>query len=139
MLVEEVMTPNVATVSPESSLINAAKIMASDDVGWLPILADEKILGVLSDRDLVVRGLCEGRDPNVAMVSQIMSPGVVTCHTTDPVEEAERLMKDHKVRRLLVVDSDEHLAGTLSVGDLAVRLEQPDDAGNVMAEICRND
>jgi CBS domain-containing protein len=137
MLVEEVMTPRVATIDTDSTLAQAAKVMRDDDVGWLPVLADGKVVGVVSDRDLVVRAVSEGRGPDSVKVSQVMSSGPICCRGSQTLEEAEQLMKEKKVRRLLVVDVDGRPAGALSVGDLAARLEDRERAGDVLGRICQ--
>ena len=121
----EIMTPDVDWVSPDMPVAEAARKMADDSVGALPVCGDDgKLQGVVTDRDLTVRVLAEGRDPRATTVGEIADqPEVVTIGADDPAEEVIRTMKDHGVRRLPVIDGQK-LVGMVSQADVARALPE---------------
>ncbi|MEO6279751.1 CBS domain-containing protein [Roseateles sp.] len=119
--IADIMSTDVTTIQPQESLRRAAQAMQELDVGALPVCDGERLLGMLTDRDIIVRGIAAGLNPDQACVSDIMSPGVDTCSPEQDSDEAKRLMGERQVRRLPVVDADQRLVGILSLGDLAVR------------------
>jgi CBS domain-containing protein len=116
--VREVMTPDVVSIPPELTLQDAASIMKTLDVGSLPVSDGERLIGVITDRDITVRAIAEGRDPRTTDVADVMSAEVVCCHEDDEVQRAARLMQREQLRRLLVVDAGGRLVGVVSLGDL---------------------
>lgn len=121
MLLREVMTPQVETIETEDSVQEAAARMRDLDIGMLPVAGDSGFEGVLTDRDIVVRGMAAQRDPAQTMVSQVMTEQALSMPGDTPVSEAMSSMEQKQIRRLLVVDESEALIGVLSLGDLAVR------------------
>lgn len=119
--IADIMSTDVRTIQPQESLRRAAQCMQQLDVGALPVCDGERLLGMLTDRDIAMRAVADGLDPDQACVSDIMSPDVRTCRADEDAEEAKRLMGDLQVRRLPVVDQDRRLVGIVSLGDLAVR------------------
>ena len=122
MQVKEVMTPNVEVIHPDSTLQDAAEKMKTLDVGPLPVCEGDRVVGMITDRDVTVRAVAEGYDPWTTPVRQAMTPEVISCYEDQDVAEAARLMKDKQVRRLLVLSRDQRLVGLVSLGDLAVGL-----------------
>jgi CBS domain-containing protein len=122
----EAMTPDVVTVAPDASLTSAARLMRESDIGPLPVCEQRRIVGMLTDRDITVRAIAEGRDPNTTRVDEVMTPEVICCMEADDIERAAQLMQSSQLRRLLVVDGEGRLAGIVSLGDLA--LQTGDDA-----------
>jgi len=120
MKVKDVMTRGAECASPDDTLQAAARKMKSLDVGPLPVCDHDRITGMLTDRDIVVRAVAEGRDPLTAKVREAMSEGVVYVFEDDDVNEAARLMKEKQIRRLIVLNRDKRLTGIVSLGDLAV-------------------
>jgi CBS domain-containing protein len=120
MLIKDIMTRGVETVSPQTTLQEAAARMKTLDVGPLPVCDGDRIEGMVTDRDIVVRGIAEGRDPRTTKVSDVMTRDVATCRENDDVREAARTMKDKQIRRLLVVDDKHKVSGIVSLGDVAV-------------------
>jgi CBS domain-containing protein len=118
MKVGDVMTPGIETVSPDASIQEAATLMAEHDVGALPVMA-ERLEGILTDRDIILRVVVDGRDPTQVRVRDIMSSRLFTCTADDTVETALRTMREHQVRRLPVLDGDEHVIGIVALSDLA--------------------
>jgi CBS domain-containing protein len=135
--VSEIMTPVITSVEAEQTIQDAAELMRSQDIGALPVCDQHHVVGFLTDRDLAVRAVATGRDPGTTLVRDVMSRGVVSCYEDDEVAECARLMEAHKVRRVVVLNGSDRLAGIVSVDDLAVRLEQPAVSGQVLDEISR--
>ena len=132
MQVKDIMTRDVRAIHVDECLEAAAAAMALLDVGPLPVHDDEKLVGVLTDRDIVVRAVATGMDPIQTRVGQVMTPAVVSCYENHDVKEAARLMEEHQVRRLMVLDRDGQLVGIVSLGDLAVGTGDEQLAGEVL-------
>lgn len=118
MEVREVMTAEVVSIPPELTLQDAASIMKTLDVGSLPVSDGERLIGVISDRDITVRAIAEGRDPRTTDVGDVMTAEVVCCQEDDEVQRAAGLMQREQLQRLLVVDAGGRLVGVVSMGDL---------------------
>ena len=119
MRVNEIMTREVDIVSPETTLVQAAELMARDDVGALPIGQERSLAGMLTDRDIVVRGVAQGRDPFSTPVREVMTQELIFVFEDQDVQQAAFLMSSRQVRRLPVLDRGHRLVGILSLGDLA--------------------
>ena len=123
--IKEVMTPSPTTVEPGASVVDAARTMRERDTGIVPVVENGKLIGTVTDRDIVVRLIAEGRDPGSATVREIASTDLVTVDPQQELDEGLRLMAQHKVRRLPVVEEDGRLVGIVSQADVA---RQEDDA-----------
>jgi CBS domain-containing protein len=135
MLVKFIMTLDVEWVSDDTSIQEAARLMKTLDVGSIPVRrADGEIVGMLTDRDLAIRAAAEGLDPITTKVRDVMTVDVVYCYEDQDVQDAVRLMEGLQLRRLLVLNRDNQLAGILSLGDLAVRANGP-NAAEVLKEV----
>lgn len=119
MNVEQVMTRPVEVVNPSDTLRTAAEAMRAVNAGSIPVCEGETPVGVITDRDIVVRAIALGHDPDTATVADVMSDVVQSCTPDMPIEEASRLMKEHQIRRLVVLDEEHKLVGIVSLGDLA--------------------
>ena len=137
MQLKDVMTKVVEVVRPEETLRQAAAKMRSADVGSLPVCDGAKVLGMLTDRDIVVRAAAEGHDPDATRVDEIMTGEAFYCYDDQDVDDAARLMSDRQVRRLVVLDRENRLAGIVSLGDLAVDTGDQKLAGKVLTEVSR--
>jgi CBS domain-containing protein len=120
MKIRDVMTPHAKCIGPDSTLVEVARQMRELDVGSLPICENDRLAGMVTDRDLVLRGIAEARDPGSTPVRELMSPGIVYIFEEQDVGEAARLMEVKKIRRLPVLNRDKRLVGIVSLGDLAV-------------------
>ncbi|MET9254687.1 CBS domain-containing protein [Streptomyces sp. NPDC003717] len=116
--VKDVMTPGVAAVRPESSLVEAAQLMRTQDIGDVVVADGQEVVGVLTDRDITVRAVAEGLDPMAVAVRAVCTPDPVVISPDDPVTDAIALMREHSVRRLPVVENGLPV-GIVSLGDLA--------------------
>lgn len=131
-LVREVMTPGVAAVRPDASLVEAAQLMRAQDIGDVLVADGDLLVGVVTDRDITVRAVAEGADPLTVNARTVCTPDPVYVSPEDEVATAVALMRRHAIRRLPVVE-DGRPVGVVSLGDLAIS-EEPDSA---LAEISR--
>jgi len=135
MQVCEVMTANVECVNPSATLVDAARKLRKLDVGSLPVCGDgNQVVGLVTDRDIVVRAVADGRSMHETKVRDIMTTHVECCFDDQAVEHAAQIMRDKQIRRLIVLDRDMHLAGIVSLGDLAVDTDE-DIAGHALEGI----
>jgi CBS domain-containing protein len=116
--VQEAMTSNPTAITPETTAQEAARLMKTEDVGALPIVEDGRLTAVITDRDLAIRLLAEGRGTETA-VREVASQDLVTIDPQQNLDEAARLMAQHQVRRLPVVEEDGRLVGMLAQADVA--------------------
>ena len=116
----DIMTRDVQTIRPDATVFEAASLMRRLNVGALPITEGRRLRGMLTDRDVVVRAVADGRDPHLTSAADAMSSEIVYAYAQDPVTKAARLMRQHQIRRLPIVDQDKNLVGIVSLGDLAV-------------------
>jgi CBS domain-containing protein len=129
------MTSSVAIISPDRTLKEAAGKMEAFDVGDLLVCEGQRLVGVLTDRDITIRATAEGLDPERAHVADVMTPDVVFCAEDQDVKEAAKVMEEVQVRRLPVLDREMHLTGIVSLGDLAVRTGNKKLAGEVLERV----
>ena len=132
--VGDIMNTDVETISPDATIEEAAQQMRDGDYGVLPVGDDENLIGIITDRDIAIRAVAEGKDVDTP-VSEVMSEGVVCANEDDSVEEAAQIMSDHQIRRLPVVDSDGKLIGIVSIGDFAVEASDLGPVAEAMSEI----
>jgi CBS domain-containing protein len=133
MNIRDVMTPNPRTVSPTDSIQNAARIMRDEDTGAVPVVDEGRPVGILTDRDIVVRAVADGGQLN-RPVRDIVSGSVVVATPDMSTREASALMSEHQVRRLPVVEN-ERLVGIVSIGDLAVKEGRDGRTGDTLQAI----
>jgi len=121
MRITEIMTADVETVDLDATVEEAAQVMSDADVGCVPVIDEGKVMGVLTDRDIVLRAVAESLSPSDTPVSEVMTRVVVHCYEDDDIEKAAKLMQDEQVRRVFVYDRDGLLTGVVSLGDLALK------------------
>jgi CBS domain-containing protein len=114
----DVMTSEIKTVAPDATAKEAASFMLAADTGSIPVCEDDKVIGMITDRDIAVRGVAEGRGPDCS-VRDLMSSDIVYARDTDDVLAVAQRMSDAQVRRLPVLDADDRLVGMVSLGDLS--------------------
>jgi len=124
--VREVMTDRPRCVTPETPISEAARLMKSDDVGFLPILEGERLAGIVTDRDIVLQAVAEEKDPRGMPVREVASRELVTIGPEEDLSEALRLMASHQVRRIPVVDEDSRLVGIVAQADIAREVKDKD-------------
>lgn len=129
------MTRNVEVIRPDATIHDATSTMKGLNVGFLPVCDGRRLVGVLTDRDIVVRALAEGRDPQQTPVRDTMSADVIYAFDDEPVERAAELMQRHQIRRLPIVDRAKNLVGVVSLGDLAVDTHDRRLSGSTLERI----
>ncbi len=134
MKIEQAMTRDVRTIKPSTTLREAAKLMVEIDAGSLPVAENDKLVGMLTDRDIAVRAIAAGKGPDTT-AGETMSPQVLYCYVDQDIDEVCQNMADQQVRRLPVVDRDKKLVGIVSIGDLA--RNDDDAAGEALEGIAR--
>jgi CBS domain-containing protein len=135
MQLKDVMTSNVEVVHPDAVVQDAAKKMRDLDVGSLPVCDGQRLVGTLTDRDITIRAVADGRDPKATPVRETMTAQVIYCFEDQPVEEAAKVMRDKQIRRLPIINRDKRLVGIVSLGDLAVDTNNARMAGKTLTEI----
>ena len=137
MKVNEIITHDPQVIRPETALIEAAQKMKSLDIGMLPVCDGDRLVGVITDRDIAVRGVAQGYDPKTARVQEVMTPEVIYCFDHEDVKEAAKKMEEKQVRRLPVLNREKRLVGIVSLGDLAVRTGKEKMAGEVLERVSK--
>jgi CBS domain-containing protein len=137
MKLQEVMTRNIEFIDGDAPLQQAAERMRDMDVGVMPVREDNNVVGLITDRDLVVRGVAEGKNTDSTPVKDIMTTEMWCMKETDTVEEAAKTMEGKKVRRLLVLNEQGSVSGIVSLGDVAVH-SKPSLGGETLEEISKS-
>ena len=132
--IRDLMTENPRTTTPDAGVIEAARIMRDDDVGLVPVVDGDRLVGTVTDRDIAIRVVAEGRDPSSTTVGEIASKDLVTIDPDQDLDEALRLMARHQVRRLPVVEEDGRLVGIVAQADVA-RHGDDSQTGQVVEQI----
>jgi CBS domain-containing protein len=135
-IIKDVMTSNPCSIDAEKSVAYAAKMMREEDVGLAPIVEGDKLIGMLTDRDIAIRVVAEGRNPEQVKVADVASKQVVTIDPQQDLDEALRVMAKHQVRRLAVLEEDGKLVGVVAQADIA---REGDDmqTGKLVEEISK--
>lgn len=136
MKVKEIMSPKVITINKTESIADAARKMRDNDIGFLPVMAEGKVIGVVTDRDITCRGVTREREPKDVRISDVMSPDAVWCHANEEVSDAIRLMEGRQIRRLPVLDAQQSLVGMLSLGNVSTHVPH-ELAGEAIEAISR--
>jgi CBS domain-containing protein len=134
--IREAMTANPCTIDADKPVAYAAKMMKDEDVGLAPIVEGEQLIGTVTDRDIAIRVVAEGKNPESTTVREIASKQLVTIDPQQSLDEALRLMAQHQVRRLPVVEEDGRLVGVVAQADIAKEAD-PAKAGEMVEEISR--
>ena len=133
MKVSEVMTEDVTWVGPDTKIPDIAKRMRAEDIGSVPIAENDRLIGMVTDRDIVVRAVADGGNVEMISARQVMSPHVLYCYEDESIEHVLKNMGDKQVRRLPVMNREKRLVGLVSLGDLSRAAEKR--AGNALREI----
>ncbi len=134
----DVMTKELVYASPQDTVSHVAQLMKMEDIGPVLIVDNEesrRLVGIVTDRDLVLKVIAEGQDPNTTRVEEVMSKKLVTCRADDDVENAMKAMAQYQLRRIPVVEDDNRLVGIISQADIATRVGEPEKTAEVVKEI----
>lgn len=137
MLVKDVMHKKAKVINFQDSVEAAAKIMVSEDCGSIPVEKDDRMVGMLTDRDIAIRVVAKGKDPKNTKVKDVMSEGINYCFEDDNLEEASAKMSGKKHRRLPVVNQERRLVGMLSLGDIARKNQATQVSGDILSHVCQ--
>ena len=134
----EVMTKNLVCCLPDDSVAKAAELMKSENIGSIPVIENEqtqKLVGIVTDRDLALKIVAEGRDAKSTVVEAVMTHMLVTCRVDDDLQKALDAMAEHQLRRIPVVDNDNKILGIIAQADVATRANQPEKTAEMVKEI----
>jgi CBS domain-containing protein len=132
----ELMTPSPTCCQPGHTIVEVAEIMKREDVGLVPVIDESsKLIGLLTDRDIVMKVVADGRDPRGTAVSEVMTTETASCLEQDSVETVMQRMASHQVRRIPIVDSAGTIVGIVAQADVATRLANPRETGEVVQAI----
>jgi CBS domain-containing protein len=135
MQIKEVMTRGVVLIDPECTLQQAGEKMKDLDIGALPVCENNRAVGMITDRDIVIRSVAAGHDPHVDTVRDVMTPEIVFCFEDQDLATGIQFMKQKQVRRLAVLNGEKQLVGILSLGDLALNPNCDEVAGMVLKSV----
>lgn len=138
---EDVMTPKPVCCLPTDNLMMVAQLLKSENIGSLPVIENnetQKLIGIITDRDLALRIIGEGRDAKSTRVEAVMTRKVVTCRADDDAQRALDAMSDHQLRRIIVVDSVNKVLGIISQADVATRVNQSEKTAEMVKEISQS-
>ena len=133
---KDVMSRDVKVISPDATIREAARKMLEGDFGMMPVGENDRMIGAISDRDIAILGVADGKDPNTK-VRDVMSEGITWAYEDDSVDEAAKIMSEHQIRRLPVVNSDKRLVGIVALGDFAVESSDIEPAADALSEISK--
>ena len=133
--ISDAMTRGAHTLSPTDKLVTAAQAMNEYDIGALPVCEGGRLSGMVTDRDLVVRGVAQGAAPDEAAVASVMSPDVCCCYEDEPVADALERMRREQIRRMPVIDRQQRLVGMVALGDLATKHNDAGGTGQALRDI----
>ena len=134
MKVKDVMHKGVSWVEPDVKLNAIAKIMKESDIGAVPVGENDRLVGMVTDRDITCRGLASGKDSKKLTAKDVMSKGITYCNENEEIEDALRIMENHQIRRLPVMNEEKRMVDMLSLGDISHSLPQ-DLSGEVMKAV----
>ena len=136
MKVKEIMSSPCEKIDSSSSICEASELMRSSDVGVLPVEKSGRIVGIVTDRDIVVRGIAQHLNPEKTSISKVMSSDVTWCYEDDDVEDVVKKLEEKQIHRLLVLNSDEQPVGILSLSDIAVKMSDETLTCRALEKIC---
>jgi len=134
MKVKDVMHRGVTWVEPGTSIKDVARMMRDDDIGSVPVGENDRLVGIVTDRDIICRGIADGADIATLTAGDVMSKPIIYCRAEDDLEQAVRIMEKNKIRRLPVIDNDKRLTGMLALGDISA-IGGEEMAGEVMRSV----
>ena len=135
MQVKDIMTRDVEMISSDAKIVEAAQKMKLLEIGALPVWEGDELVGILTDRDITVRAIANGKDPAATRVSEIMTPEIFYCYQDDDIQHAAQLMEEKCIRRLLVLGSESEPVGFISLADLSVKTRDEHLSGEVLEKV----
>ena len=133
---KDLMSRDVKVISPDATIMDAAQQMLNGNFGMLPVGENDRMIGAVSDRDIAIRAVAEGKDGNTK-VRDVMTANIIWAYEDDSVDDAAKLMSEHQIRRIPVVNVDKRLVGIVALGDFAVDSSDIKTAGEALSEISK--
>ena len=136
----EVMTKSPTCCLPSDTVEKAAQLMKREDVGPIPVVESyqtNRLIGIITDRDLAIKVVAEGRDPTATRLEEVMTRNPVACRAEDELQKVLKAMEEHQVRRIPVVDDQDHIIGIIAQADVATRIGEPMKTAEVVKEISK--
>jgi CBS domain-containing protein len=137
MKVKDIMSSPVEEIRSDATISQAARMMQMSDIGVLPIMKDGDVVGVLTDRDIAIRVVAEGLDPQETSVSEVMSSEIICCSEDSSMEDAATLMEENQVHRLLVLSGANRVSGIISIADIVRRISDDHLIHEILESICQ--
>jgi CBS domain-containing protein len=134
MKLNQIMTGDVEVIHPDDTLETAAQKMRDRDIGFLPVCDGDRLIGVLTDRDLITRALAEGMESKAMLGRDLVTSPAIYCFDDQSVDEAAKLMHDNQIRRLVILSRDKRMVGVVSLGDLAMNIDDK-KSGDVLQSV----
>ena len=137
----EIMTQNPSCCLPDDMVVKVAKMMSRENIGSIPVIESietKKLVGIITDRDLALKIVAEGRDPKSTKVDAVMTRKMVTCRAEDDLQLALDAMSAHQLRRIPVVDDKEQILGIIAQADVAIRIDQPEKVAELVKDISQS-
>lgn len=138
MQVKDIMSKSPQFLSPTATLAEAARLMAELDSGFLPVGENDRLVGALTDRDIIIRVLAKNKDINKTLIKDAMSQGIHFCFETDDLRKAATQMEELQIRRLVVLNKDKRMVGIISLGDIATRSKDRELCGEITDAISQH-
>lgn len=135
MKIRDIMSATPEYISPDTTLTKAAQMMFEHDHGFLPVGENDRLIGMVTDRDIAIRAVAQGWDPNSTDARKIMTEKVLYVFEDDNIERAAESMRDQQVRRLIVLNRDKRMTGVVSLGDLATRCGNDELCGETLEKV----
>lgn len=135
MKVKDIMENKPQYVAPETTLTEAAKLLRDNDFGFLPIGENDRLIGTVTDRDMIIKGIAEGWDPNTKTVRDVMNDKVFYCYEEDSLEKAAGYLENLQIHRLIVLNTDKRMTGIVSVGDFGRKCQNDEMCGQIVEGI----
>lgn len=135
MQLKEIMTPDVERMQKDLTVQEAAQKMKTLNVGMIPVYNGDRLVGMITDRDIAVRAVAEGRDPSKTPVNAVMTPEVIYCYEDQTIDDAAKVMEEQQIRRLIILNRDKRLVGIVSLGDLATHRSSKRAASEALEKI----
>lgn len=134
----DIMTKDPVCCAPGDTVDRAALLMRTEGIGPVPVVENRKLVGIVTDRDLAIRVVAEGRNTKETKVQEVMTRAVITCRSQDNLQNALDAMKSNQLRRIPVVDNNDQIVGMIAQADVAINLNEPEKVAEVVKEISRS-
>jgi CBS domain-containing protein len=135
MQIQQIMSKSVEYIGADTPISTAAQKMRDKDIGFVPICDNDRLVGTITDRDIVIRAVAQGRDPRTTPVREVMTQEVFYCYSDENVEHVGEVMRENEVRRMLILNRQKRLVGVISLGDIAKASGQTSLAGETLGQI----